>query len=390
VRARVGSTEVFGDFDCIVKAGRAAGAGGVIDLSGSTLAVAHAGTGGGAPGDGPWWGRVALRDATLRTLGGLRFDAKAHIEAKDASPATAIVSQNTSVPPWAANIFRMPVLEADAQVRLAPSVLEVRSLVARGGSAGVRAEYAKRQGRQDGAVLLDLGWIDVGYDLADGSTGLVVFGPQAWYAHKVKAMGDAAAAAGAKADADEQIARLSAMTPAQRKAEALELAAGCASEMSSCDGAAIENLVHAAADAGERRALSGIAYAPVVVAYAKGGKDGATLDPLVVGSVAEALKRGGESTLDDIASAARVAVASDSNGARGRVITVGGRVSSTRPEGVSAVGILTTDAEPVYFVTPFATPTVSEDPVRFRGVFVQRYAPPSEPPSFVLVGAFIR
>ena len=52
---------------------------------------------------------------------------------------------------------------------------------------------------------------------------------------------------------------------------------------------------------------------------------------------------------------------------------------------------LTTDAEPVYFVTPFATDGVGETLVRFRGVFVQRYVsgtPRKGPPSLVLVGAF--
>jgi hypothetical protein len=392
MRARAGTTELFGDLDCIVRARRSAGAGGVTDVSGSTLALSHAGTGKGAPGEDSWWGNIALRDATLRTLGGLRFQASAHVTAKDASPATAIVSQNSGVPTWAANIFRMPVLGADAQVRLAPAVLEVRSLVARGGGTSVRAEYAKRDGRQDGAVLLDLGWTDLGYDLADGSTGLIVFGPQAWYAHKVAAMSNAAVAAGHKAEADEQIARFSAMTPALRKAEARELAARCGAEPESCDGAAIESLLHAAADAGEGGTLSGIAYAPMVVAAAKGGKDGATLDPLVVGSVAEALKRGTESTLDHIAPVDRVSAAGDSGTARGRVIAVVGRVLSSRREGPYAVGTLTTDAEPIYFVTPFATTAAPETLVRFRGVFVQRYALTDQTsdrrPSLVLIGAF--
>jgi len=318
----------------------------------------------------------------------VRFDAKVHVAAKDAAPATSLVSENTAVPAWAANIFRMPELVADAGVEVVPSSLEVRSLVARGGSTSVRAEYARRDGRQDGAVLLDLGWMDLAYDLADGATGLVLVGPQGWYGRKAATMRDAAATARRKVDGLEQLERYAAMTPALRDAEARALAAQCTLDARSCDGASIENLLHTAADALERDTLSGITVAPTVVAAARGGTDGTTLDPRVVGSVAEALRIGGESTLDSIPSLARVAAASDSAAARGKVVGATGRLSSIRRDGACSVGMLTTDAEPVYFVTPFASRAVPGTVARFRGVFVQRYAPADQPPSLVLVGGF--
>jgi hypothetical protein len=386
LRARVLSTELFGDLSCSVKARRTGGPEGSTDLSGTTLAMTHAGTGSAAPLEDAWWARGALTQATVSTRGGVRFAARVHVSAKDASPATALVSQNTAIPAWATDIFRMPVLDADAEVRVAPSSFEVRSLTAHGGSASVRAEYAKRDGRQNGAVLLDLGWIDLGYDLADGSTGLVLVGPDAWYGRQVASLRDVAVAARSKVDTAEQLARYAAMTPALRKDEARTLAARCALEARSCDGTSIDGLLRTAADAGERDTLSGIAYAPMVIAAATGGKDGTTLDPRVVGSVAEALRIGGESTLDDIPSMA--GAASDSDAARGKVIVVVGRVSSIRRDGPTSVGTLTTDPEPVYFVTPFATSVVPESTARFRGVFVQRYAPADGPPSLVLVGAF--
>ncbi len=179
MRARAGSTELFGDLDCRVRARRPGGASGDTDLSGSTLAITHAGTGHEAPPEDAWWGNVALPEATLRTRGAVRFHAKVLVAAKDAAPATALVSENTGVPAWAANVFRMPGLDAEAEVLVAPSSLEVRSLVARGGSTSVRAEYAKRDGRQDEAVLLDRGWLDLGYDLADGATDWCSSGPRA-------------------------------------------------------------------------------------------------------------------------------------------------------------------------------------------------------------------
>ncbi|HLK41429.1 MAG TPA: hypothetical protein VKU41_31990, partial [Polyangiaceae bacterium] len=108
---------------------------------------------------------------------------------------------------------------------------------------------------------------------------------------------------------------------------------------------------------------------------------------------AEALRIGGESTLDNIPIVARATAASNSGAARGKVIAVTGRASAVRPEGSYLVGTLTTDSGPVYWVTPFATRPPPATVVRFRGVFVQRFASATQssdgqPPSLVLVGAF--
>lgn len=392
IRARVGATEFFGDLDCAARVRRTGPAKNATDLSGSTVTVTHAGTGVEARTEDEWWGKATLREATLQTTGGARFDAKVHLTAKDATPATVFVSQNTGIPAWGANVFRMPVLDADAEVRVDRSSFEVRALVARGGDTSLRAEYARRNGRQDGAVLVDLGWIDLGYDLTEGATGLVLIGPEGWFARKTATMRNATAVAGRETEGKEQLALYAGMPPRLRADEARTLAARCAREARACDGMSIENLLRAAADAAERDTLSGIAYAPMVVAAAKRGTDGATLDAVAVGSAAEALKIGGESTLDNIPPTSRLAAASDSDAARGKAIVVTGRPSSIRNEGPYSVGTLTTDAEPVYFVTPFPTRPVPETVAYFRGVFVQRYAPgdqaEGQAPSLVLVGAF--
>ena len=390
IRVGAGATELFGDLDGVVKAKRAGGAGESIELSGSTVAIRNAGTGQGASSEDGWWGDAVLGEATLRTSAPESFDAKVHVTAKDASLATAIASRNMGVPAWAANVFRMPGLEVDAQVRVSPSSLEVLSLLARGGTTSLRAEYARRAGRQDGAVFMDLGWIGLGYDLADGANGLVLVGAESWFGRKAAAMRGAAAAAEGKSDAAQQLARYAAMAPSLRKNEARTLAAQCTHDERSCDGGAIENLLRAAADPGEREILSGIAYAPMVVAAAKRGKDGATLDPMVMGTLAEALRLGGESTLDNIPTTAPGAAAADPDAARGKILVVTGRFSGIRSEGPLSVGTLITAAGPVYFATPFTASRVPETRATFRGVFVQRYAPSdrSDPSSLVLVGAF--
>ncbi|HEV3190950.1 MAG TPA: hypothetical protein VGY54_10660, partial [Polyangiaceae bacterium] len=69
--------------------------------------------------------------------------------------------------------------------RATGSSLELRSMRAQGGPASVRIEYAKRgAARQQGAMLLDLGWVELGYDLSEGSAGLVVLGSEGWFDRK--------------------------------------------------------------------------------------------------------------------------------------------------------------------------------------------------------------
>ena len=388
-RVRVGSSRFSGDFSGKLAAQRVGGAAGSTDFSGSKLTLSRVSS--AALPEVAWWGAATLKPATLRTSDGAYFDASVHLAAKDATPATVVVAQNSGVPAWAANIFRMPALTADAQLRIGPSSVEVRSLVARGGGTSLRAEFAQRAGRQDGALLLNLGWIELGYDLADGATGFVLLGPHSWFGRKVASIRGAARASEREADA-RQLARYSAWSPTERQSEARELAAQCARARRTCDDRSIDSLLRASMEDGERGTLGGTLYAPLLEAAAKRGSDGTTLDPVVVGSSAEALKRGGVSTLDHVSLTERAVAMNDADAARGKVMTVMGRMSSLRPEGSYFVGMLTTDAGPVYIVTPFAGDGGSEELQRFRGVFVQWFGPPNllprQAPSLVLVGAF--
>jgi hypothetical protein len=184
LRARFGTTTVSADLTVEVRARRdAQGESGAepIDLSGSKVAITQGGIG---PEHGNWWGNFEMRDAVLRTRDGVAFQGRMHGAATDASPATALVAGNTGVPTWAANMFRMPQLQVDGEIRATSSSLELRSLVAQGRGASIRMEFAKRGARREGAVLMDIGWVEMGYDLTAGSTGLVVLGSEGWFERK--------------------------------------------------------------------------------------------------------------------------------------------------------------------------------------------------------------
>jgi hypothetical protein len=184
LKARFGSTIATAGLTVDVRARRdasEASGGEPIDLSGSKVAITQGGIG---LGQGSWRGNFELRDAILHTRDGVGFEAKVHGTATDASPAAALVADNAGVPAWAANIFRMPDLHVDGEVRATGTSLELRSLAAQGGGTSVRVEYAKRGTQQNGAMLMDLGWVELGYDLTAGSTGLVVLGSEGWFNRK--------------------------------------------------------------------------------------------------------------------------------------------------------------------------------------------------------------
>ena len=238
-------------------------------------------------------------------------------------------------------------------------------------------------------MLIDVGAVEVGYDLTDGAQGLVLLGSEGWFARKQAALHVESDRALASTQAAEQLGRFRMMTPRERAEEAKALAEGCSRDPHACDGASIANLLEASDAGGERGVLTGVTAAPMVVAAAKAGSDGATLDPRVVGSVVETLRMAGSGALESIPRAAGVTAVKDPAAARGKVIAVSGRVSSVQADGPTSVGTLTTGSETIYFVTPFSTAGLTGDtPARFRGVFVQKYSPPGQPSSLVIVGAF--
>ncbi len=283
----------------------------------------------------------------------------------------------------------MPVLDSDGELRIAARSLEVRSLVAHGGGQSLRLEYASLGDRHEGAMLMNVGTVEVGYDLTDGAKGLVLLGSVGWFAQRQAALHIASDRARASTQAAERLGRYRMMTPTQRAEEAKTLAAGCSLHPLACDGASIASLLEASDAGDERGKLMGVTTAPIVVAAARAGSDGGTLDPLVVGSVTETLRMGGRSTLEHIPGVARAAAVADPSAARGRVVVVSGFVSSVRDDGATFSGVLTKGSETNYFVTPFSIEGVNGPAqARFRGVFVQKVAPAGQPSSLVLVGAF--
>jgi hypothetical protein len=156
--------------------------GGATSLDGTTFSfdgVPQAGEKNG------WWTRVGLGDAELSLAHAPRFRSKIHLSAQNGSPIAAMVADSTPVPKWVIDAVPMNDLRADADVRVAPESLQVRSLTAHGGTDTVQAEYASLRGATAWALSVEAGPVRAGFHVADGKSQLVLFGVQPWFESQV-------------------------------------------------------------------------------------------------------------------------------------------------------------------------------------------------------------
>jgi hypothetical protein len=182
-RTRVGGEAFGSDLAATIRARRGAKPGDT-DLSGSTLSF----TGGVAHDGEAWWARAAAPTASLRLADGVDFAAKITVEAKDASPAEALVAKVTGAPRWLVEAEPMKHLTAQANVHAAPALVEVRALQAHGGSTSVRVEYARRNEDKQGAAQVSVGDLRLGVNLGGAGPDIVLFDSDSWFARKLLAI----------------------------------------------------------------------------------------------------------------------------------------------------------------------------------------------------------
>ncbi len=181
VRLRLADSTLEGDVRAKVSAVRRRN---VTDLSGTTLAFDSE----PRPKTFGWWARVGLSDTELRLSGGAALRSHVHVSAQNGSPAAAMIAANTALPRWVIDAVPMNDLRADADVRVASSDFEVRSLSAHGDSDTIRAEYTSRRGSAAWALLVEAGPLHAGFDSADGKSQLVLFGVSRWFDDEVESL----------------------------------------------------------------------------------------------------------------------------------------------------------------------------------------------------------
>jgi hypothetical protein len=178
LRMHLGSDRMAGDLTLAL---RATQSGGTTDFSGSQVEFKSD----AAPETQDWWARMQLRDATARLQPEVRIRTHISAEAKDASPLTALIAGNTAIPQWVMDAVSTKQFQVTGEVLVTPSVFAVRSVQAHADGADVGFELSKIREDKDWALLLDLGAVVAGVDVANGKTQVLLFGARPWFRQKV-------------------------------------------------------------------------------------------------------------------------------------------------------------------------------------------------------------
>ena len=154
------------------------------DLSGTTLEFTSLATADAAD----WWVRARLDKALLSTAGGLSFRGLLSANAKDASPLGAFIAKQSPVPRWLIDAIPTHRLQITGDLHAGPSVLEVRSLVAKAEGSSVEFEYARLAQWKEWAMLLEAGPVRAGIRSGDGGTQVVLFNAGPWFEEQTAAL----------------------------------------------------------------------------------------------------------------------------------------------------------------------------------------------------------
>jgi len=150
-----------------------------LDLAGSRLEMRDVRVTGASTSTSAWQGDVVLRAGTLRFDPAPAMNGTLTIDARDASPALAILLGD-SLPKFLVGLTDMPRLEGSAQLDLAPGLFVVSDLDARGGDIAVRGTYVVRDDHRDGAFVIEKGVLSAGLRMADDGAHLRLFGLDGW------------------------------------------------------------------------------------------------------------------------------------------------------------------------------------------------------------------
>jgi hypothetical protein len=152
---------------------------GLADFAGSHLEVRKVLVKRGNETPWPWWGILTLGAGDLRTGPPRVLYAHAALRAQNAQPLYRLL--NAKLPPWAEWLLKMKGVTATADVALARSFVDVKSLEAQGGSFHILGRYHAARGKKDGAFLIDAGPLALGVGIGGGTSEIVLAGPRTWF-----------------------------------------------------------------------------------------------------------------------------------------------------------------------------------------------------------------
>jgi hypothetical protein len=135
-----------------------------------------------------WWARATLAQALLDARSGLRFRAHVMAAAKNGAPLVAVVAKGTAIPAWVLNLVSTQDLTGAGDLVISPSTFQLRSVTAHAAGVDLGFELAELGAEREWALLLDVGLVSAGIDVANGQTDVLLFGATSWFAKKAASL----------------------------------------------------------------------------------------------------------------------------------------------------------------------------------------------------------
>jgi hypothetical protein len=130
----------------------------------------------------PWAAKAILSPMHAKLAPHFAMDGHVSATCQDARPILDLVGSSSPLPGWAGDLLSTQGVEARADVRTGPSLVEVRNIrgVVRD-RFELAADYVARGDHTHGAFLVTSGPLSVGIETQDGSTHLVLAGTREWF-----------------------------------------------------------------------------------------------------------------------------------------------------------------------------------------------------------------
>ena len=108
--------------------------------------------------------------------------------AANASPLAAIVAKSTVIPRWVLDAVSTEGLLATGELLVTPSTFQARSVTAHAAGVDLGFELAELGADREWALLLDVGAVVAGVDVAAGQTDVLLFGARPWFEKKTASL----------------------------------------------------------------------------------------------------------------------------------------------------------------------------------------------------------
>ncbi|MEQ1877415.1 MAG: hypothetical protein ABL958_12285, partial [Bdellovibrionia bacterium] len=153
----------------------------VFDVSGSNISIdkvfSDADSGDWPSARSAWSGELNIEEGKL-------FDGKLSMKLMDLRPLLDVYSVRNRLAPWVKSVLRVRDVRAESQLKIGKNKTELRDFDVQSQGVDLKGWYKTGKGVKDGAVLVDLGIMNVGLDVSSSGTKVILLEVKDWFSKR--------------------------------------------------------------------------------------------------------------------------------------------------------------------------------------------------------------